>query len=80
MLLLPSAEFFQNYFFQKILSESLLVSNGLNPDQDRHSVFPGFKGYRQTTKIAASKERINIHIFFQRSNLHFTQFNTFSTI
>ena len=34
-----SADFFQNlFFFQKILSPTLSVSNGLDPDQDRHSV------------------------------------------
>ena len=40
------------------------MSNGLNSDQDRHSVGPDqdptvCKGYQQTTKVAAGKERVN---------------------
>ena len=34
MPLLSSADFFKNYLFQKIIS----VSNGLDQDQNRHSV------------------------------------------
>ena len=39
------------------------MSNGLDPDQDRHSVDPdGFKDFQQTKttklKFAASKERV----------------------
>ena len=39
------------------------MSNGFDPDQDRHSVGPDLgpnvcKGYQQTTKIAASTERV----------------------
>ena len=30
------ADFFQNKLFQKILSGTQLVSNGLYPDKDRH--------------------------------------------
>ena len=42
MPLLLSADFFQNKLFQKILSgsRSIRVSNGLDPDQDQHSVGP----------------------------------------
>ena len=32
---MSSADFFQNQFFQKILSEILSVSNSLDPDQSR---------------------------------------------
>ena len=35
MLLLSSADFFQNFVFQKILSGTL---SEFDPDQDRHSV------------------------------------------
>ena len=46
------------------------MSNSLDPDQDRRSVSPDLgetvcRGYRQMTKVAASKERVNnIWIFF----------------
>ena len=33
------------------------MSNGLDPDQDQHSV----KGIQQVTKVAASKERVNLN-------------------
>ena len=38
MLLLSSADFNQNYLFQKKNSGTLTVSNGLDPDQDRRFV------------------------------------------
>ena len=38
---LSSADFFQNKLFQKKNSKiTISVSNGLDPDQDRHSVGP----------------------------------------
>ena len=40
MLMLSSVDFFQNYLYQKILSGTLSVSIGLDPDQGRHSVSP----------------------------------------
>ena len=45
MLLLSSADFFQNKLFRKIISRilsvsNLSVSNGLDPDQDCHFVCP----------------------------------------
>ena len=40
MLLLGSADFFQNLLFEKILSGTLSVSNGLDSDQDRRPVDP----------------------------------------
>ena len=42
------------------------MSNGLDPDQDRHCVGPDLgpnclcNGYQQTTKVAAIKERVKI--------------------
>ena len=46
MLLLSSADFFQNKLFQKIISETLRntnrVSNSLDADQDRRFVGPDF--------------------------------------
>ena len=39
MFLLSSADFFQNYLFQVILSGTLSVSNGLDP-KDQRSVGP----------------------------------------
>ena len=35
------------------------MSNSLGPDQERHSVKTVCKGYQQTTKVVASKERVN---------------------
>ena len=40
MLSLLSTYIFQNELFQKILSGTISVSNGLNPDQDHLSVGP----------------------------------------
>ena len=40
MLLMSSADVFQNDIFQKILSGTLSKSNGLDPDQERHFVRP----------------------------------------
>ena len=40
MILLLSADFFQNELFQKILSGTLSVSNSLDLDQDQRSVSP----------------------------------------
>ena len=40
MLLLSSADFFQNLLFHRILSGTTRVSDGLGPDQDRCSVGP----------------------------------------
>ena len=37
-LLLLSADFFQNDPFQKLFQEQCYSVNGLDPDQDRHSV------------------------------------------
>ena len=55
MLLVSSADFFQK--------NAIRVSNSLETDQDQHSVSPDLgptacKGYQQTTKVAASKERV----------------------
>ena len=57
--LLSFSNFSKNYF-----RNTISVAKGLNPDQDRHSVGPDLvlsvcKGYKQTTKVAASKERVN---------------------
>ena len=53
--------FFKINFFQKIIR----VWNGLDPNQDQKKNYnPDLvqtvcKGYQQTTKVAASKERVN---------------------
>ena len=39
-MLLFSANFFQNYFFKKFFQNTIRVSNGLEPDQDRQNVGP----------------------------------------
>ena len=65
MFLLVSADFFQNYLFQKFFQNTVSVSNGLNPDQDQSDILSVLiwvqtvcKGYQQTIKVAASKERV----------------------
>ena len=57
--------FFFNFIFSKTLfMNTSRVSNHLGPDQDRHSVGPNiwvqtvFKGYQQTTRVSAGKERV----------------------
>ena len=49
-------------FFKKFFQETITVSNGFDPDQDRHQVLiwvqTVYKGYHQTTKVAASRERV----------------------
>ena len=45
MLLLSSADFFQNQLFQKIyFINTIIVSNSLDPDLARHFVGPGGLG------------------------------------
>ena len=64
MLLLSSADFFQNLLFlQKILSRknTIRVSNSLDPDQDRHFVGPDLGStclQRLSAKVTASKDRV----------------------
>ena len=50
-------------FSKNSFSNTIRVSNGSDPDQDRHTVGPDLvqtvsKGYQQTTKVATSKERV----------------------
>ena len=65
MLLLSSANFFQNYHFQKnYFRNATGVSNGLDPDHDQCSVSTDLgpnclQRLLQTKKVAASKERVN---------------------
>ena len=40
ILLLSSADFFQNQLFQKFFQEHIRVSNSLDPDKVQHSVCP----------------------------------------
>ena len=62
-MILLSADFFQNFlFFKNSFVNTIRVSNGLDPDQDRHFVSPGQihivrKDHQPTTKVATSKER-----------------------
>ena len=55
VMLLSSADFFQKNSFRN----TIIVSNSLNPDQDRHlsaliCVQTVCKGYQQTTKFSAT--------------------------
>ena len=61
MFLLPSVDFFKLIFSKYSFRNIIRVSKGLTSVQDRHFVAPDLgqtvcKGYRQTTKIPASKE------------------------
>ena len=79
ILLLSSADFFQNYISEGFSKNSfrntiMRVSNSLDPDQDPHNqlvliwVQTVCKGYQQKTKVAASKERvINIYSFLNKN-------------
>ena len=70
-MLLLSADFFQNYLFQTNLSETLSECQ-TGSDQNRHSVDPDLilsaliwvqtvcKTYQPMTKVASSKEIINL--------------------
>ena len=58
MLLLPSADFFQHILFKKNLSGTVTisVSNGLDPDQDRHCVGPDLgPNYLQRSRLATKE-------------------------
>ena len=65
MVLLSSAEFFQNYFFQKIHSETLserqtvLIKIRTDVLSLLIMVQTVCKGYHQMAKVAASKEVVN---------------------
>ena len=65
MLLLSSADFFQNQLFQKILSGALIECQTvwIQIRTDILSVLIWVqtvcKGYQQMTKVATSKERVN---------------------
>ena len=61
--LLSFADFFKINFFKNIFLITIRVSNSLDPDQDSQNmvlncVQTHCKNYPQTTKIAASKERV----------------------
>ena len=77
--------FFQNELFQTNLTAS--VSNSIDPDQDRQSVYIcisqsvspdlGSNCFEMMTRVAASKERGNPKFFYQCSdafilNMEFT--------
>ena len=66
MLLLLSADTFENRLFQKKnFKNTIRVSNGLGPDHDRHSVLIWVltvcKIYQETTKVVASKQRVKFY-------------------
>ena len=65
MLLLSSADFFQNFiFFKKSFRSTIRVSNSLNQDQDQRSVSPDLvPNCLQRTKVMASKERDKTSFF-----------------
>ena len=43
MLYFSSAGFFSKLNFKKIVRNTIRVSNGFDPDQDRRSIGPGYK-------------------------------------
>ena len=60
--------FFKTKLFQKVISGTLSESYSLDPDQTFSVLIwvqTDCKGYQQKTKVAASKERVNV----QKSNL-----------
>ena len=74
ILSLSSADFFQNYHFQKIISGTLSVCQTvwIQIRTDNLSVLIWVqtvcKGYQQTTKVAACKERVKFVLY----NINFT--------
>ena len=57
--------FLSAYFFSKFTFSLKKKKICLEPDEDRRSFGPDMgpnlcKGYQQTTKVAASKERVNL--------------------
>ena len=46
-------------FSKNSFTNTIRVSNSLDPNPDQHSF-----GYQQATKVAASKERVNVECFF----------------
>ena len=59
MLLLLSADFFQNLLFEKILSGTLSVSNSLDPDQDRGPVDPDL-GLKLFSKVISRCQKSSL--------------------
>ena len=75
---LLESTFFKIHFFQKFLSGTLSVSNGLDPDQDPHFVRPdlgpnSLQRLSADNKIIASKERLNLttNIWFSTHSREF---------
>ena len=71
MLLLSSADFFSKLTFSKYsFWNAIRVSNGLDPDQDRHFVGPDLGlNCLQRPNVAACIERVNFdrfNIFWRR--------------
>ena len=59
---LSYADFFKIIFFQTIFFRNTIrVSNGLDPDQDRLSVGPDLS-YQQTTKVTATGQELTLYI------------------
>ena len=74
MLLLSSAELFQNQLFQKILSGTLSdLSNSLDPDQDRHFVGPDLGPYCLQRLSADDRSRHLQRKSYRKENLHHYQ-------
>ena len=61
-MLLSSADFFQIYLFQKVLSRTLSVSNGLDPDKDQSSVGPDLGPYCLQRLSADTNSRCSLCI------------------
>ena len=78
MLLLSSADFF-HFFFNKCFRNTIGVSNGLNLDQDQHSVSPDL-GPNCFQKLSAdgNKKQVSIGFCtFLESSLSFAMLNNF---
>ena len=72
MRLLSSAEFFKISCFKKNFHKLIRVSNGLDPDQDPHSVGSDLGSnylQRLPAKTAASMERVKNHFVYHSFSL-----------
>ena len=68
---LLSADFFQDLFFRKILSEEILsVSNNLDPYQAQHFIGPdlGPNFLQRLSADATSKHRVKVGVVFRKVN------------
>ena len=76
MILLASADFFQNSFSKSSFRNTIKVSNGLVQDQDQQNVCPDLdpnclQRLSEDVKVAASKETVNSNLISRAISSNF---------